>query len=55
MFITKCCNKKTIKKNPDSAINNFLPIEEVDIPLLIILNSIKLLFCKFSAPNSNKQ
>jgi len=33
-FITKCCNKNNIKKNAESAMANFLAIEEFKIPLI---------------------
>ena len=35
-LITKCCVKNNNIKKPERAIKNFLPIEEVDNPLLIL-------------------
>lgn len=34
-LIMKCCNKKIIRKSAESAMANFLPIEEFKIPLIV--------------------
>lgn len=38
IFIVKCCSKKTIRKSAESAMANFLPIEEFSIPLIVELS-----------------
>lgn len=36
-LIVKCCKMKIMRKNAESAMANFLPIEEFKIPLIIIV------------------
>jgi len=35
ILIAKCCRRKIIRKSAEIAIANFLPIEELKIPLIV--------------------
>jgi len=35
-LITQCCNKKIIRKKPDSAIKNFLAIDVIPLDVDIV-------------------
>lgn len=37
MFMAKCCKRKIIRKSAEIAMANFLPIEELKIPLIFWL------------------
>jgi len=37
MFMAKCCKRKIIRKSAEIAMANFLPIEELRIPLIFWL------------------
>ena len=41
-FITKCCPKKKTKNKPESAIANFLAIEEDIIPIMVCFQKYEL-------------